>query len=799
MTRPQYDESIAFLRRWSTRFWLLTAIESDRKSIDTRTFDPATEEVAAREWIEQQGASRNVYFSVNPPRERLAKKAEKTDVLSLDWLHVDVDPRVGEDLAAERDRILALLRAPAGLPLPTVVVFSGGGYQAFWRLAEPRMLVGSIADADEAARYNLRIEQELGGDNCHNVDRIMRLPGTLNRPNAKKRARGQMLALAHVVEWDESRVYDLAQFRAAPLVQVSNGGMGFGNGVVLSGNVPRVCSVDDLPAQLSERCKVAIVQGQDPSSPLAGDNTRSAWLFFVLCEMVRAGCSDELMYSVVTDSQFRISDSVLEKRSGRDRYARRQIERAREEAIDPMLLELNERHAVIADIGGKCRIVSEVYDHAMQRTRISFQSFEDFRNRYSNRFVEIGKDPKTGKSMQVAAGKWWLDHRARRQFETITFAPGLDVDGAYNLWKGFACEPSAVGSCALFLDHVRALICGRDGPSYEYLLGWMASAVQFPHRPGRIAVVLKGRMGSGKSVFARYFGSIFGRHFLPVTDSKHLVGHFNSHLQDCVVLFADEAFYAGDRAHEGVLKGLITEDTILVEPKGIDVGLSPNCLHIIMASDQDWAVPAGHDDRRFFVLNTSDARMNDVAYFTALNQEMRNGGREALLEMLLRFDLSSFDAWKRPRTVALQEEKLNSLPLNLSWWWEKLRSGKLLPGEGEWAPEVLCEQLQDDFLDAMSNWGSRIAGSPTKLGRLLARVCPEGFPRRKQKSGEHQYRDRRNMMKTKTRPWAYVFPTLEECRAHWERDFDLLEPWPAREPGEDADEHDNGTTAAAPF
>ena len=52
---------------------------------------------------------------------------------------------------------------------------------------------------------------------------------------------------------------------------------------------------------------------------------------------------------------------------------------------------------------------------------------------------------------------------------------------------------------------------------------------------------------------------ILGQHALHISNSKHLVGNFNAHLRDCVLLFADEAFYAGDKAHVGVLNSLITE------------------------------------------------------------------------------------------------------------------------------------------------------------------------------------------------------------------------------------------------
>jgi len=137
----------------------------------------------------------------------------------------------------------------------------------------------------------------------------------------------------------------------------------------------------------------------------------------------------------------------------------------------------------------------------------------------------------------------------------------------------------------------------------------MANAAQQPGRQGEVAVVLRGREGVGKGVFAKEFGRLFGAHFKHVVNAKHLVGHFNAHLQHCSVLFADEAFFAGDRSHESVLKGLITEETLLIEPKGVDSYSVRNCLHLIMSSNSEWVVPAGADARRYFLLDVSPAHM----------------------------------------------------------------------------------------------------------------------------------------------------------------------------------------------
>ena len=57
-------------------------------------------------------------------------------------------------------------------------------------------------------------------------------------------------------------------------------------------------------------------------------------------------------------------------------------------------------------------------------------------------------------------------------------------------------------------------------------------------------------------------------HAMQITHSKHLTGSFNAHMRTVLFMFADEAFFAGDRANEGALKGLITEDYRVNEGRG---------------------------------------------------------------------------------------------------------------------------------------------------------------------------------------------------------------------------------------
>src|SRR5690606_8158768 len=149
-----------------------------------------------------------------------------------------------------------------------------------------------------------------------------------------------------------------------------------------------------------------------------------------------------------------------------------------------------------------------------------------------------------------------------------------------------------------------------------------------------VAVVMRGGRGTGKSFFAKMFGRLFGRHFLQVANSQHLVGNFNAHLRDSVVVFGDEAFYAGDKKHESILKTLVTEENIVIEGKGVDAEPSRNYVHLILASNDEWVVPAGLDERRFFVIEMGEGHKQDHAYFKTIKQDLEAGGFENLLHFL---------------------------------------------------------------------------------------------------------------------------------------------------------------------
>ncbi len=326
--------------------WCLSAATPERDKLTTKTFTNAE---SALTWIKGWNGERNLYYHVNPPRdEHASNKLKRTDVLGVFYFHVDVDPSATGETAGEdfRKAALGLVRnPPKPLPSPTFVIYTGGGFQALWKLRDPIDLDGTMEAAESAKLYNLEIERlfkENGGalcktDNVHNIDRLLRLPGTLNVPSALKISRGRSSTPveAKLVIHQADNIYELSAFKAGSPVKktiddaagptASKGGSA---GDVAVGSHPPVEHLSFLDQwNVPTRVKTVLAMGRDADRPKKGDDSRSAWLFDVIGNLIRHAVPDAVIYALVTDNRWQIAESVLDKKDPHG-YAVRQIEKA---------------------------------------------------------------------------------------------------------------------------------------------------------------------------------------------------------------------------------------------------------------------------------------------------------------------------------------------------------------------------------------------------------------------------------------------------------------------------------------
>ena len=280
-------------------------------------------------------------------------------------------------------------------------------------------------------------------------------------------------------------------------------------------------------------------------------------------------------------------------------------------------------------------------------------------------------------------------------------------------------------------------------------------------------IVVKGDRGTGKSTFANWYGSLWDpSHYFTASTSDQLVGRFTSHLDNKVVVFADEAFFAADKSKAGNLKTMITETHRGSEGKGLTPGLVENHIHLIMASNEGWVVDSGPHERRYLVLELTKERRQDNAYFEAMRHEMENGGREALLHLLLNIDLTGFDVFNAPKTAALNAQSDQSLSPVEDWWLDKLMNGRILDRKTEtgWPDKVVFGHLFDDYASYSQDVRDLHPLNKTKLGLKLKEF---GLPQGKSTRVNGQ------------QVFAYPLPSLTEMRKNWDESHGGQRDWPA--------------------
>lgn len=689
-----------FLKGWPS-YPVLTAIHTDLATgekglIETKAFPPdATGRVdwpAVQKWIDQRQGKANMYFLVNHLREPKDNKANRTDLDSIVALHVDVDVRVGEDQVAGIERIIKTFHGYK-LP-PTVILASGGGAQGFWLLKESLKLDGTKEAAEDAKLYNVQIERDLEGDHCHNIDRIMRLPGTINIPNTVKLKKGRKPAVSYVVEHNADKLYDISQFDKATAVaeakpkdepgtdapkqpKTTKAADKRGDQDAFYEGVPIVPDDTPIATIQDERLKFVdplvkriIIDGKVPEDAPQEIKimTRGTIDMKLVSELVRVGLSNKAIKQVYRLGA--ISADAAEWPRGFDGDMDRLIEKARELKSDPEFEKWRSKYSVIK-IGGKVRILSmvssEVFPGQLEPELMTPDEFATFHRRekkitYVKERDENGNETGNLKKRTTSMFQYWFNHPQCHQFDGIRFMPYVDeisANGYLNLWRGFTVSPKQ-GDCSLFKAHILDNICNGNKEYFNYLMQWMAYIVQKRKRTDVIVLLRSREEGTGKSFFAKHFGHILGPAYMEVHNPEHVVGKFNPHLQSLLVINPDEALFAGDHRHRNALWSLTTSDTITVEPKGLGVYAARNYLNFILTTNDERAVDVQSSARRIFALDVAAHRRVDYDYFDAIEEQLNDGGYEGLLHELQMLDLTHFNVRDCPKTDSLERQIMMS-------------------------------------------------------------------------------------------------------------------------------------------
>lgn len=333
-----------------------------------------------------------------------------------------------------------------------------------------------------------------------------------------------------------------------------------------------------------------------------------------------------------------------------------------------------------------------------------FINRDDLSRVYDNTLIKVGEKEVYKNTRDIFANHfmaWAKNPNSRSYTGGVIFLPGRVAPPDYfNTWRGFSVNPKQNDALLTpIYGHMKDVVCAGHLDLYHYFIKWIAYTTQNPDKPAGAALVLRGEKGSGKGTIGHFLKAIWDNHGLHITSPKHLVGNFNAHLNDVCFLFADEAFFSGDHAAEGILKGLITEPSLMIERKGIDAITQPNYLKILMATNSDWAVPATKDERRFCIMDVSSAHIGNREYFNKLWSMCHSKEvQAAFLYAMLNIDLTDFHTGDIPDSIGLREQRYHSMRPHQQWLADSLVNGTFNALDETGNPDDWHEELSSDEL-----------------------------------------------------------------------------------------------------
>lgn len=340
------------------------------------------------------------------------------------------------------------------------------------------------------------------------------------------------------------------------------------------------------------------------------------------------------------------------------------------------LKKFNERHAVVR-IGQAARIIEETAD----KQEFCLTTLEAAKVLYANQFViEYNAD---GKPVKKPLLMRWLEWEKRRDYSGLTFDPTGAPTTEYNIWRGLTVVPKK-GDWSYLRNHIFEVICNSNEDYFNWFMTWVAQIYQQPDKKMGSALVIRGAKGTGKSIALDFIARPLGKHSIHLDKPEQITGRFNAHQENKLLLVCEEALFAGSHASNNTLKHLITSGNLTVERKGVDADEVASFARIAITSNEDWVVPVTfEDERRFFVLETTDKYRGQLEYFEMIREQMEdNGGLEAMVhEFTTMAPMTKNGSWSDlrtpPQTPWLVRQAMKSADKSTTFFIDLLERGTL--------------------------------------------------------------------------------------------------------------------------
>jgi len=227
----------------------------------------------------------------------------------------------------------------------------------------------------------------------------------------------------------------------------------------------------------------------------------------------------------------------------------------------------------------------------------------------------------------------WIGHThdIRRKDDVDIYPNTKDCpENIFNLWKPFAMEnfsePYMYKQKELdfILNHIK-ILCNYDDSVYNYFIKWIAQMIQYPHIKTIMPTFISGE-GSGKGTLFKLFEKMLGNEkvFETTNPSRDVWGDFNGMMANCFLVNLNELSKKDTIEAEGKIKGLITDNSLSINQKGIPQYKIKSYHRFITTTNKEEPINSTIGDRRNLIIRSSDEKKGDYKYFETIHSYLED-------------------------------------------------------------------------------------------------------------------------------------------------------------------------------
>jgi hypothetical protein len=238
----------------------------------------------------------------------------------------------------------------------------------------------------------------------------------------------------------------------------------------------------------------------------------------------------------------------------------------------------------------------------------------------------------TGFNTLPFINKWiGFTHNIRRKDDVDIYPNSKDCpDNIFNLWRPFVMElltePYTHKHTELeFILHHIKILCNHDENVYDYFIKWIAQMIQYPHIKTIMPTFISGE-GAGKGTLFKLFEKMLGNEkvFETTNPSRDVWGDFNGMMCNCFLVNLNELSKKDTIEAEGKIKGLITDNSLAINQKGIPQYKIKSYHRFITTTNKEEPLNSSKGDRRNLIIRSSDEKKGDYSYFETIHKYLED-------------------------------------------------------------------------------------------------------------------------------------------------------------------------------